>query len=69
MPEQKDHAEIRKAIASLPSGTKEKDAWDKLGEGKKIPRHEFRDLWLEIRVPTTKKPEAAPEVTSDEAKK
>lgn len=47
---------IRKAIQELPEGTKERAAWEEIGEGK-ITREAFRDLWLEIRVPATKKPQ------------
>lgn len=45
--------EIRTAIRGLPQGTKERVAWEELGEGN-ISREAFRDLWLEIRVPGTR---------------
>lgn len=48
---------IREQIKQLPAGTKERVAWEELGEGK-ISREEFRDLWLAERVPAPEKSEA-----------
>jgi hypothetical protein len=42
--------DIRKVLADLPAGTKERTAWEQHGEGH-LSREAFRDLWLEIRVP------------------
>lgn len=48
---------IREQVKQLPPGTKERVAWEELGEGK-ISREEFRDIWLQERVSAKKKPEA-----------
>lgn len=42
--------EIRKALAQLPEGTKERIAWEEHGQGH-VSREVFRNLWLDVRVP------------------
>lgn len=68
MVEKLDHEKIREAVKKLPAGTKERIAWEQIGEGN-VSREAFRDIWLEERVPTTKKPETAkPAVNSSKPK-
>lgn len=55
--------DIRAVLAGLPQGTKERDAWAKHGEGN-VSREDFRDLWLEIRIP-----KKTPEKKTEDVKK